>query len=174
MLDLVVDAFVQNLSVIGYRTGDGEENAQAWQDWQRNKMDARQAEIYTSAIQYGTGYVAASPSPEGPCYKVRSPRQMMAVYEDPQVDDWPQYAIETWIDQTDGKPRRKGTFFDDTFEYPLDLGDLATPPREASRSSSKISRVEAKANCAGLPRRRANSQMIQESARASAGGSTAF
>jgi hypothetical protein len=129
VLDLVVDAFVQNLSVIGYRNAAVEQDAAGWDDWQRNKMDGRQAEIYSGSVKYGAGYVVVSPGALGPVYRPRSPRQILCLYEDAQIDDWPEYALETWVDETDGKPRRKGTFFDDFFEYPLDLGQLETPPR---------------------------------------------
>lgn len=131
VLDLVVDAFVQNLSVIGYRDAAAEQDAAGWNDWQRNKMDARQAEIYSGAVKYGAGYVVVGRGTAGPVYRPRSPRQILCLYEDAQIDEWPQYALETWIDETEGKPRRKGTFFDDVNEYPLDLGALSTPPRQA-------------------------------------------
>lgn len=130
VLDLVLDAFVQNLSVIGYRDAAGTDDAEGWDDWQRNKMDARQAEIYNAAVKYGVGYVPVVTSPKGPVFRPRSPRQMLCLYEDAQIDDWPQYALEMWIDESDGKPRRKGTFFDDTFEYPLDLGEVSEPIRQ--------------------------------------------
>jgi hypothetical protein len=130
ILDVVVDTFAQNLSVVGYRNQDAKQNAAGWDDWQRNKMDARQAEIYLSALKYGVGYVTVTPSLDGPVFRPRSPRQLLALYEDPQVDDWPQYALETWVDETDGKPRRKGNFFDDTYVWPVDLGEAVTPPRD--------------------------------------------
>lgn len=138
VLDLVVDAFVQNLSVIGYRDAAAEQDADGWNDWQRNKMDARQAEIYTPTVKYGAGYVVVSPSPAGPVWRPRSPRQILCLYDDAQIDEWPQYALETWVDKTDGKPRRKGIFLDDTFEYPVDLGEIQTPPR---RSDGQVKRA---------------------------------
>lgn len=128
ILDVVVDSYAHNLSVVGYRNADAKQDAAGWDNWQRNKMDARQAEIYLSALKYGVSYVTAIPGQKGPVFRPRSPRQLIALYEDPQVDDWPQYALETWIDTTDGKPRRKGNFFDDTYMWPLDLGYVSNPP----------------------------------------------
>jgi len=48
------------------------------------------------------------------------------------------------------------------------------PPRDASRSSSKISRGSRNGNLSPRPSRRARSQMISESRRALPGGSTAL
>lgn len=133
VLDLVVDAFVQNLSVVGYRDAAAEQDADGWDDWQRNKMDARQAEVYSSVVKYGVSYVPVIVGKDGPKCRPRSPRQMMCLYEDPQLDDWPEYGLEVWIDETDGKPRRKGNFYDDTYQWPLDLGWVSTPPLKSDR-----------------------------------------
>ena len=48
-------------------------------------------------------------------YWPRSPRQLIAVYADPQLDEWPLYALETWVDQSGGKRTRRGMFIDDQF-----------------------------------------------------------
>ena len=130
VLTLVLDAFVQNLSVVGYRTSESEANADGWDLWQTNQMDARQAEIYFSAVKYGVAYVVVEPDNGTLVFKPRSPRQLIAVYEDPQIDRWPQYALETWVDTTDAKPTRKGIFYDDTNMYELSLGELSTPVQE--------------------------------------------
>ena len=130
VLTLVLDAFVQNLSVVGYRNSQSEANAEGWKLWQANQMDARQAEIYQAAVKYGVAYVVAAPDNGALVLKIRSPRQLIAVYEDPQIDRWPQYALETWIDTSDAEPTRKGMFYDDVFMYELDLGSVSTPPIE--------------------------------------------
>jgi hypothetical protein len=134
VLTLVLDAFVQNLSVVGYRNSQAESDAAGWDLWQSNQMDARQAEIYSSAVKYGVAYVVAAPVDGDVRFKIRSPRQLIAVYEDPQCDLWPQYALETWIDETNAKPSRKGVFYDDTHMYLLDMGDLSTPVREGDET----------------------------------------
>ncbi|MCG7592394.1 phage portal protein [Mycobacterium sp. PSTR-4-N] len=138
VLTLVLDAFIQNLSVVGYRRGDAEVNDEAWKKWQANRMDARQAEIYTSTVKYGVGYVVAERESDGLKWRPRSPRQLLALYRDPQVDWWPQYALETWVDSTDGKPRRKGLLFDATHIYPLDLGELSAPIRDEDDKIRKV------------------------------------
>lgn len=120
----VRDSFVQNLSCVGYRTATSKDNLPAWSNWQRNRMDARQGEIYRPAITYGCAYVSVLPGKEGPVFRPRSPRKLIAAYNDPQIDQWPQYALETWVDKSNAKPTRKGLFFDNEFAYPLNLGPI--------------------------------------------------
>lgn len=122
VLSLVRDSFAQNLSVVGYRDAKSQSDMPGWSVWQDNRMDARQAEIYRPALTYGVSYVFVTPSDDGPVFRPRSPRKSMALYEDPDIDQWPQYALETWIDNTDGKPTRRGTFYDDNWTYQLNLG----------------------------------------------------
>lgn len=138
VLTLVLDAFVQNLSVVGYRGADAQENHAAWRRWQENRFDARQAEVYTSTVKYGVGYVVAEREPDGLKWRPRSPRQLIALYQDPQVDWWPQYALETWIDSTDARPRRKGLLLDSTHVYPMDLGEVSAPIRTEDENVRKV------------------------------------
>ncbi|AER47560.1 portal protein [Mycobacterium phage DS6A] len=139
VLTLVLDAFVQNLSVVGYRSAQDADNAAAWALWQANQMDARQAELYSSAVKYGVGYCVVEPGDNGPVFRPRSPRQLLATYEDPHVDRWPQYALETWIDTTDAKPRRRGILFDDRMAWPLDLGPVV--PTKAAEDDGQAKRA---------------------------------
>lgn len=136
VLSLVRDSFAQNLSVVGYRTATAREDDPAWDMWQRNRMDARQAEVHRPALTYGAAYVTVTPGPDGPVFRPRSPRQILATYDDPTLDAWPQYALETWTTQKNAKPRRMGVLYDDTFMYELDLG-----PVETGETSSEVSRV---------------------------------
>jgi hypothetical protein len=125
VLGLVRDSFTQNLTVVGYRNALARENDPSWGVWQRNRMDARQAEVHRPAITYGASYVVVVADEDGQSvWKTRSPRQLLAVYEDPQVDLWPQYAFEQWVDSTDAKPRWKATLYDEEYIYPCDLGEL--------------------------------------------------
>ena len=139
VLGLVRDSFAQNLSVIGYRTANSLENLPAWDNWQRNRMDARQGEIYRPALTYGVSYVPITPGKDGPVFRPRSPRQLISVYADPQIDLWPQYALETWIDTTGGRPTRRGNFFDDTYVYPLNLGPVL--PHLAFNDSERVNNL---------------------------------
>lgn len=122
VLGMVRDSFAQNLAVVGYRTASAEDNDPAWETWQRNRMDARQAEVHRPAITYGASYALVTPSKRGAVIHTRSPRQMLAVYEDPTLDAWPQYALQTWVTQKNAKPWRRGVLFDSERMYELDLG----------------------------------------------------
>ena len=128
VLPLVRDAFVQNLCVVGYRSALAKENAPAWRMWQSNRMDARQVEVYRPAVTYGASYVVVTRDEDSDerdvRWRPRSPRQLLAVYEDPQMDEWPQYAFEMWVDNTDAKARRKALIYDDEYLYPMDLGEV--------------------------------------------------
>lgn len=124
VLSLVRDSFAQNLSVVGYRSALAEENDPAWAMWQRNRMDARQAEVHRPALTYGCAYVTVTPGVDGPVFRPRSPRQILAVYDDPTVDAWPQYALEVWVTERDARRQRRGLLFDETHVYELDLGWL--------------------------------------------------
>lgn len=129
------DTWTRNLSVVGYRRATATENDPAWMDWQRNRMDARQKEVHKPTVTYGAGYltILRDDYHEHPVWRPRSPRQQMAAYQDPTMDPWPQYSLETWLDTTDAKPRRKGMLLDDTHQYPFDLGEvpLATDPNHS-------------------------------------------
>ncbi|ASR85893.1 portal protein [Mycobacterium Phage Niklas] len=127
ILRMIRNSFAQSLSVVGYRTVTAQENHPAWRIWQANRMDARQAEVHRPAVQYGTAYAVVTPGVDGtPEIRCRSPRQLIAVYDDPVLDAWPQYALETWVTNKDAKPRRKGVLYDERYEYLLDLGDVPT------------------------------------------------
>lgn len=137
VLGLVRDSFSQNLSVVGYRSALAQENDPAWAMWQRNRMDARQAEVHRPALTYGASYVTVTPGPKGPIFRPRSPRQILAVYDDPALDEWPQYALEMWVTNKDAKRHRRGRLYDDTNIYELDLGWL-TPEAQAIERSATI------------------------------------
>lgn len=123
VISLVVDSFVQNLSVIGYRHANATDDALAWRRWQEQRMDARQAEVHRAACSYGVSYLTITKRADGRIvWRPRSPRQLMAVYEEPQIDAWPQYALELYRDETDGQPTIKGYLIDDEAVYPLDFG----------------------------------------------------
>jgi hypothetical protein len=52
---------------------------------------------------------------------------------------WPQYAFETWIDQTDAKPFRRGVLYDDAVMYPLEFGEVPVLPRD--RNATDVARA---------------------------------
>uniref|UniRef100_A0AAU8GNR4 Portal protein n=1 Tax=Mycobacterium phage Pharb TaxID=3136626 RepID=A0AAU8GNR4_9VIRU len=143
VLRLVRDSFAQNLSVTGYRNLAAQDNNAAWADWQRNRMDARQAEVHRPAVQYGAAYVTVTPGPDGPEWRTRSPRQLLAVYDDPVLDAWPQFALETWVATKDAKPHRRAVLYDDLYMYELDLGEIPVVGSGDGESASKPISVRA-------------------------------
>jgi hypothetical protein len=65
---LVVDACVERLNVVGFRFGPEDENAddQAWQLWQANYLDADSTLAHTEACKVGVSYVLVVPNPDDP------------------------------------------------------------------------------------------------------------
>lgn len=99
-LGLVVTAAAQGLFVEGYRRAKDPANAAGWEYWQANRMDGRQMGIHRAALAYGLSYATALPGEDPltgdamPVIRGRSPRRMMAFYEDPAIDEWPEYALQ--------------------------------------------------------------------------------
>jgi hypothetical protein len=147
VLPMIVEAFASGLSVEGYRAPESDQNADVWKLWQTDRLDARQAEVYRPAITYGTAYVIGLKDQT----KIRSPRQVIAVYADPHMDLWPIYMLEHWIDSSGPKPVRKGILYDDAMMYPVTLGNAGVRLRvsndgeEFSRQAVRIDYDEADA-----------------------------
>lgn len=131
----VRDTWTRNLSVVGYRRGTATQNDPAWASWQRNRMDMRQKEVHKPAVSYGASYVKVLKGDRpSPVWTARSPRQLLATYRDPSLDEWPQYTLETWLDKTDAKPHRMGAVMDDEWVYPFVLGDAPAFEFDPNRS----------------------------------------
>jgi len=80
-----------------------------WRIWLANQMDKRQSAIHRAAIAYGYSYATVLPGEDFtgekmPVIRGVSPRKMLAFYDDPAFDDWPEYAIEC-IDSGKGQER---------------------------------------------------------------------
>lgn len=127
--DLIVSSVSQTLYVDGYRRPKAPDDSSGWDVWQANGMDARQVAIFRASLGYGVAYgtvlpgktLAGEPMPQ---MRGVSPREMIAVYDDPAWDDWPVYALRV---------RRKGAgydldLFDDTYRHRLRLSDLFSRP----------------------------------------------
>jgi hypothetical protein len=116
VLPLVVSQLAQALFVDGYRASGAAENSPIWDEvWQPNRMDARQSGLYRAAIQYGTAYARVLPGTPAPQITPLSPRRCTALYDDPMVDEWPQYALV----------HRQGdryVVYDDEQAYPVRMG----------------------------------------------------
>jgi hypothetical protein len=92
-LPLILDTFSQVTKADGYTDTAGDQST-AWSHWQANGMDARQTGIHRAAMQYGAAYATTLPGDTGPVIHGYSPRRMTAIYQDPEIDDWPFMAIE--------------------------------------------------------------------------------
>lgn len=97
--DLIVGSIAQTLFVEGYRRPSDPDDALPWRYWQANSFDARQIAVHRAALTYGVAYVGVLPgvAPDSgealPWMRGFSPREMLAVYEDPAVDEWPAVAV---------------------------------------------------------------------------------
>lgn len=105
-LGLVVQTIAQTLFVDGFRSPDEARNAGVWRTWNANDFDQRQAAVHRSALAYGSSYVLVTPGQDadGPRSVMRgaSPRKMLAVYAEPESDDWPMYAMHAQPQGADG------------------------------------------------------------------------
>lgn len=119
VLEVIVHAFSAPMSVEGYRSAGAEDNADVWRLWQADRMDARQSEIYRPTATYGSAYTVVLKD----ATRIRSPRQMFAVYADPHIDQWPIYALEHWIDYSTEKSVRRGILYFEELAYPVNLGN---------------------------------------------------
>lgn len=114
ILPLLVASVANNLFIDGYRSGNKDrENSKVWDVWQANRMDARQAGLWRSALMYGYGYTVTLPGVLGETKTAKitpfSPFKVTTLYDDPINDEWPQYALSVGsprIDYTGGDSSR--------------------------------------------------------------------
>ncbi|GAA2618810.1 phage portal protein [Actinomadura fulvescens] len=116
---LIVTTVAQALHVEGYRPAGSSENAAPWAVWQANRMDARQHGVHRAALKYGLAYTVVLPGDPTPVIKRFSPRRMTAVYADVIDDEWPIYAVETFVERTKSGTRRIVRVYDDQARYSL-------------------------------------------------------
>lgn len=97
--DLIVGSIAQTLYVEGYRRPDAPQDSTGWRIWQANGMDGKQVALHRSVLTYGIAYGSCLPgrtlSGESmPVMENISPRDMIAVFDDPASDEWPEYALK--------------------------------------------------------------------------------
>lgn len=119
VLRLVVESFAQNLGVVGFRSPAADTDSDVWKAWQEQRLDARQSEAIRPALTYGSSYAVVD---NAGAVRLRTPRQLLAMYQDPSVDQWPAYALETWIDYSGRTPERRGCLIDAEAFYTFSLG----------------------------------------------------
>jgi len=132
IMTMVCDSFTQALSVTGFRSPSQTDSGPVWDIWQRERMDARQAQVYRPAVRYGASYLRHEIVDGKVRMLPRSPRALFAVYEDPTYDKWPLFALETWEDKSLTRTGRMGVMYDETHAYPITM-----------RGSSGSARVDA-------------------------------
>lgn len=98
-LGLVVTSVAQSLYVEGYRRAEDPNDASAWQWWQANGMDGRQIAVHRAALAYGLSYTSVLPGVDDfndpmPVIRGHSPRRMIAMYDEPELDAWPHLALQ--------------------------------------------------------------------------------
>lgn len=123
-LGLVVTSVAQGLYIDGYRQEGERENAPQWRWWQANGMDARQVPIHRAALAYGHAYETILPGTDDfgeaiPVMRGVSPRRMIAMYREPEHDDFPHFALRADPAKVDGGKGWAIKVYDDEGVYYL-------------------------------------------------------
>lgn len=128
--DLIVGSVAQTLYVEGYRRPDAPEDSTGWNIWQANGMDGKQVAIHRAALTYGMAYGTCLPGrtlagEPMPVMRGVSPRNMIAVFDDPASDEWPVYALQVTVVKGGHQIR----VFDDTYEWSWRVEHLTDKPK---------------------------------------------
>lgn len=100
---LVVDTLGERLKVTGVRLDAPQADTAAWQVWQANRLDERQALVYREALVADTGYVMVAPQRNGGVRIVpESSKQVAVKYEAGGFNDV-EAALKLWVDKVNGK-----------------------------------------------------------------------
>ena len=92
-LGLVVTTVAQLLHGELIRTATGRNLDAMWAPWQNNRMHARQHAIHRAALAYGQAFASVLPGDKGAVIRGISPRDLVAVYQDPAEDEYPMYTL---------------------------------------------------------------------------------
>lgn len=134
-LSLVVNSIAQALFVDGFQSPrTGGPVASVWDLWLRNRMSSHQGAIHRAALGYGYAFAVATKTESGVQMHGLSPKRCFAVYRDPAVDEWPEYAIR--VDRLSGDNDALVFLYDNRFVHQLRLKDgkwtlLSTDPHGA-------------------------------------------
>jgi hypothetical protein len=155
-IPLLVKTFGQVMKADGYFSASDPDGTDPWAWWQRNRMDSRQTGLIRSTLQYGVGYATVLPgtygrNQPGPAISLYSPRELTAVYQDPEADEWPMLAVGI-----DGD-RHHVNLYDDENVYTFGLEPGATiltgriePAYSAILSLGRLTFLETKAHGLGV------------------------
>lgn len=92
LIMLIVRILAQTMEVQSYTPGVEGLKDPLWAIWQGNRMATRQKRLYKAALWGGQAFALALPGVPVPQVKLFSGRNMVAVYDDPEADEWPQFA----------------------------------------------------------------------------------
>jgi len=104
--------YVDNFRRSGEKSIDAKVSPE-WRHWQDSRMDARQASVYTSALEFGHSFVITRKNDEGKVISQGlSPLRTVTLYDDPAIDLDPVAGVyvKRWprdvrtLDGTEGKP----------------------------------------------------------------------
>lgn len=124
-MPLIVSTPLQAMYVDGYVPGNSLENTsspQAWEHWQRSRLDAKQSMVYDAALSYGHAYVVTTKSKGGKAEtRGLSTFRTTALFEDPANDITPKVALTiTRFPNPSQKTELKygkAKYYDETNEY---------------------------------------------------------
>lgn len=126
---LIVTSVLQTLYVEGYRRPEEPDDATGWRIWQANGWDSRQVALHRAVLTYGLAYSTVLPGKTlagepMPVMRGASPRQMIAVFDDPADDEWPLYALRV----RKAKDKFRLALFDDELVHYLTIGSNGDRP----------------------------------------------
>lgn len=102
LLPMIRNASLHQLFVDGITTGNTDLNNKVWSIFQANEFDMRQTQVFSSALDNGASYMTVRQGvlkgEQIPVIRGYSARRMFTLYEDPVVDDFPEYAfiLDKW------------------------------------------------------------------------------
>lgn len=107
---LVISSLAQTMFLEGVRRAGAQDNIGAYEVWQRNNWDAKQAQIYRGALGHGVSYASALPGTDRltgdkmPKLKGYSAKRMAAFYDEDD-EEFPLFAIaaDPYYDQDKGE-----------------------------------------------------------------------
>lgn len=102
----VVDASVHRLQVIGFAGADGRPDAEVWGWWQRNRLDARQKQVYRTSLWASVAYMMVGPHPADPTRPLITPEhpEQVITEDDPETGERAA-GLKAWFDDIDGVAR---------------------------------------------------------------------
>lgn len=92
LIGLVCRILAQSTELVDFTPGVASNHDALWEIWSANRMQARQKRLYRSVFTGGLAYTLTLPGDPVPVTKLYSARNMVAVYQDPEADEWPMYA----------------------------------------------------------------------------------